>query len=76
MTTYFPGTRVMVFDPRIYKDDLTTPDCIKPATVVRWYGMISKRFGKYPSLIDVVFDHDSRESRAHFADDIYVKVIQ
>lgn len=44
-TTYYPGTRVMVFDPRLYKDDKKTPPeyTIRPATVIRWYGKRSKK---------------------------------
>lgn len=40
----FPGTRVMVFDHRLYDNDKTTPLAItmQPATVVRWYGKRTK----------------------------------
>lgn len=77
---YFPGTTVKVFDPRLYKDDRSTPlsTTIKLATVLRWYGKQSTYSGQtvsYPSLIDVQFWHDGRESKAHFADEIYVEVI-
>lgn len=76
-TTYYPGTRVMVFDSRLFKNDKDTPlsFTIRPGTVTKWYGYESERFGKYPSLIDVKFDHREEISRAHFANEIYVKVI-
>jgi len=73
--TFFPGTRVMVFDPRLFVDDKKTPHTVtvKPATVLRWYGKRSNFFGWTDgNLIDVDFDHRG-ESRGHFAD--MVKVI-
>lgn len=84
MNTYFPGTRVKVFDSRIYKDDISTPlsVTIKSATVVRWYGRLQQRFsdgstlGPYPSLIDVIFDGETTESKAHFANNTYVDIIE
>ena len=38
--TYFPGTRVVVNDTRLYKNDKDTPPDVtrKTATVIRWYG--------------------------------------
>src|ERR1700733_10434767 len=70
------GDRVMVFDHRLYKDDVTTPISmtVKPATVVKWYGKTKTvyrindfEFGPYPSLVDVLFDHRQEEiSEAHF----------
>lgn len=76
--TYYPGTRVMAFDTRLYKSDVLTPPSvtIRPATVLSWYGYRSERFGKYPSLVDVRFDHDpDRVSKGHFANPIYIQII-
>jgi hypothetical protein len=77
---YYPGTRVMVFDSMLFRDDITTPlsMTVQPATVLRWYGRRAcKVLGSYPyeSLIDVRFDHDGRESKGHFAESLYVEVI-
>lgn len=77
---FYPGTTVRVFDPRLYKDDRTTPPSVtmKLATVIRWYGKKSTYNGQtatYPSLIDVIFWHDGRESKSHFADEIYSQII-
>lgn len=81
-SAYWPGTRVIVFDTRLYRDDRRTPLSVtlQPATVLAWYGRLYRKsgdldLGPYPSLIDVRFDHDGRVSRAHFADRIYAKVI-
>lgn len=66
---YFPGTRLLVFDSSLFKDDIQTPSSItmKPATVVCWYGYKSERFGIYPNLVDVLFDHrPERISHGHF----------
>src|SRR5260221_7047258 len=60
----FPGDRVMVFDSRAYKDDISTPLSItmKPATIVSRYGKVKANdrlgliLGPYPDLIDVIFD--------------------
>lgn len=73
---YFPGTRVIVFDYTLYKDDVSTPLSVtrKTATVTRWYGK-KTRYGEYSSLIDVIFDHDGRESKSHFANTTYITVI-
>jgi len=73
--TFFPGTRVMVFDSQLFVDDKKTPHgvTVKPATVIRWYGKRSKHFGWTDgSLIDVDFDHRGK-SRGHFTS--MVKVI-
>lgn len=83
MPTYFPGTRVLIFDARLYKDDRRTPLSVtmQPATVLRWYGKTAdtkasgSRFGPYPSLVDVRFDRDGRESRGHFAGGTYARVL-
>lgn len=75
MQTYFPGTRVVVFDSLLYKDDKTTPlnHTMRPATVVCWYSLISQQGGYYPNCVDVRFDHRSEKiSKGHFADNIEV----
>lgn len=74
MTTYFPGTRVIVFDSRLYKDDVSTPlsHTMRPATVKQWYGKRCSRPGCGTvdgNLVDVEFDHRPGEvSKGHFAD--------
>ena len=71
-TTFFPGTRVLVFDSRLFVNDKKTPLSVtmKPATVLRWYGKRSRYFGwTDESLVDVHFDHRG-ESRAHFTSSI------
>lgn len=68
METFYPGTRVLVFDPSLFLDDKGTPLSVtmKPATVLRWYGKRSNYGGwTDDSLIDVNFDHRG-ESRGHF----------
>ncbi|MGI0076467.1 MAG: Rieske 2Fe-2S domain-containing protein [Nitrosopumilaceae archaeon] len=60
-----PGTRAMVWGDRLYKNDVRTPNCYRPATIVCRYGRIStfieREYGreaaKYPDLVDVVFDY-------------------
>lgn len=68
---FIPGDRVIVFDPSLYVDDKKTPlgMTFKLATVVCHYGLSKE----YPSLIDVVFDHNQRLSKGHFT--VGVKVI-
>lgn len=69
-----PGTRVMVFDSRLYKDDKKTllSATKQSATVLCHYGLGITHYsndmhlGPYESLIDVQFDHDGRESKGHF----------
>jgi|HubBroStandDraft_2_1064218.scaffolds.fasta_scaffold868868_1 hypothetical protein len=58
MKEIMPLDRVLVFDHRLFKDDVSTPISytMKPATVVRRYG-IKHNDMIYPDLIDVVFDH-------------------
>jgi hypothetical protein len=76
MKTMWPGTRVKVFDHRLFVDDKSTPLSVtmKPATVVCWYGYES-RFGRYSDLIDVVFDHRPDEvSHRHFSDGVLTGV--
>lgn len=67
LVEFFPRTRVVVFDPRRYKNDKVTPlsRTMRPATVVSWYGYRSKHCGLYPSVIDVIFDGDAEPSRGH-----------
>ena len=69
-----PGTRVMVFDSRLFKDDKSTPlsYTIRLATVICRYGYESKfGLGKYPDLVNVIFDHKPNNiSRGHFTDGI------
>lgn len=77
---YFPGTTVRIFDPSLYRDDISTPlsMTMKLATVLRWYGKKSTYNGvtcTYESLIDVHFWHGDRESKGHFADKIYAEII-
>ena len=80
MKTYFPGTRVLVFDGRLFKDDVSTPlsQTMRSATVKQWYSLWGG--GSSPSshivdenLIDVEFDHRAGEvSRGHFAQHVEV----
>lgn len=39
--TYFPGTRVITGDNKLYKNDKDTPPSItrKTGTVIKWYGI-------------------------------------
>lgn len=73
-----PGTRVKVFDHRLFKDDQTTPlsETMQLATVVQRYGRrnaLDPTF-VFPDLIDVEFDYRPGEiSRSHFTD--YAEVI-
>lgn len=69
-----PGTRVKIFDHRLYKDDKKTPlsMTMKEATVIRHYGEQARSYGEdlvlgpYSSCIDVVFDHrPESESKGH-----------
>jgi hypothetical protein len=70
------GDRVLVFDNRLFKNDIETPLSVtmKPATVVKVHGCISVDDANkilpqtYADTIDVVFDHRPHEtSRGHFA---------
>ena len=69
-----PDDRVIVFDNRLFVNDTATPlsTTLQPATVIRRYGYKSQ-FGTYSDVVDVRFDHDGRESRAHFTE--FVKPI-
>lgn len=61
-----PGTRVMAFDWRLYKNDRDTPlsTTVRPATVICHYGRMATSYGNelvlgpYPNCIDVEFDHN------------------
>lgn len=74
METYYPGTRVLVFDPSLYKDDTKTPlsMTMKPATVVKWYGHRDENSNwRYPNSVDVVFDYKpGYVSKGHFATEL------
>lgn len=67
------GSRVLVFDPTLYQNDISTPlECtMRPATVQR-YGILqhtcgSAVLGPYPDVVDVRFDHrPERVSHSHF----------
>ena len=88
MTEILPGSRVLVFDWRLYKDDVSTPltHTMRPGTVVSRYGsQVVYSEGdqpcRYPDLVDVRFDHSPGDvSREHFThlvepleeDDIHV----
>lgn len=80
---YYPGTRVRVFDSRLYRGDVKTPLSITMQTgvVMAWYGRTANtkaggsQFGPYPSLIDVKFDRDGYVSRCHFAEPTYVQIL-
>jgi hypothetical protein len=76
-----PGSRVMVFDHRLYKDDFSTPlsETMRPATVVCrygskvWYPRFMTKPWLYPDLVDVVFDHrPDAVSRGHFTDGVKI----
>jgi len=68
--TFWPGTRVRVFDSRLYINDKKTPlsFTMKPATVVKWYGYRSSYNTNwiYSDCVDVRFDHRKEVSKEHF----------
>jgi len=69
--TILPGSRVNVFDPLLYINDVKTPlsHTVRPATVVCRYGKYSMNARyRYPDLVDVKFDHRPRISHGHFTD--------
>lgn len=72
-----PDDRVIVFDNRLYVNDIVTPLSVtlQPATVIRRYGYKGP-FGTYPDVVDVRFDHDGRESRACFTEFVKPMVTQ
>lgn len=71
-----PGSRVKVFDNRLFKNDVDTPLSVtmKEATVIQRYGSLAIHYpsgtlGPYPDLIDVRFDHRPETiSKGHFTD--------
>lgn len=83
MKTFFPGTRVKVFDPSLYVDDVKTPllVTVKEGIVKKWYGSLKNviipvdlELGPYESLIDVEFDYKPNNiSHGHFTD--YVEIL-
>lgn len=61
----------LVFDNQTYINDVVTPNNWKPGTIIRRYGFESKTLGKYPDVVDVVFDsRPDKESKSHFTDNI------
>jgi hypothetical protein len=69
-----PGDRVLVFDPRRYINDVKTPlsMTMRPATVVRRYGMWDRYDGErvnYPDVVDVQWENGSI-TKAHFTDEV------
>lgn len=66
------GDRVSVFNSRLYINDLETPLSVTmcPATVLRQYIYD----GRYNDIVvDVIFDGEERESKAHFVN--YIKFL-
>jgi len=71
-TKLLPGSKVLVFDPFLFKNDKLTPLSItvQPAIIVCRYGK-KTRFGKYLDLVDVIFDHRPNDiSHGHFTDGV------
>lgn len=66
----FPGDRCKVFDPRLFVDDKKTPlsKTMQPATVLKRYSYFSNGF--WDDVVDVIFDHNNRVSRAHFTNGV------
>ena len=60
------GMKVLVFDHRLFKDDLSTPHSVtmQAATVLKRY-----RKGGV-DLVDIRFDRDGLVSRSHFAESV------
>ena len=54
--------RIKVFDPRLYKDDISTPLSVtlKDAVVVKHY------WDAGDELVNVIFDYDGFLSKGHF----------
>jgi hypothetical protein len=79
MNDILPGTRILVFDSSLFKDDIKTPlsNTVRPATVVCRYGCYGQsrltRHYKYSDLVDVVFDHrPDKVSTGHFTNGVKV----
>jgi len=68
------GSRVRIFDHRLYEDDISTPLSVtmKEAVVVKIYQ--ENKWHKFSRLVaDVIFDYQPDEiSKAHFVDQIEV----
>ncbi len=83
----YPGSRVMVFDHRLYRDDVSTPLSVtmEPATVVcrygrKWEGHLGCfddwLSWNYSDLVDVRFDHRPWEiSKGHFTEGVTELVV-
>lgn len=58
------GSKVKVFDHRLYKNDIITPISytMKPATVVNRYCYVD---GVYSDVVDVIFDYRPNETSKH-----------
>ena len=79
MKDIMPGSRVMVFDPLLFRDDVSTPlsVTVRSALVERRYGYRVTEFcgesvdWRYPDCVDVRFDHrPDRISHGHFTDGV------
>lgn len=65
------GDRVMVFDPRLYVNDIKTPlsYTVRPATVTRRWHRFARDLAtpRWEEFVDVCFDHrPDHVSRSHF----------
>ena len=64
------GSRVIAFDPKLYKNDEETPikTTMKPGTVICRYGEYNKIYNvSYDDLVDIQFDHrPDKISKGHF----------
>lgn len=65
------GDRVIAYDPRVYfaaggKDIGENEHCWLPAVVTKVYQ--ASGLDGYGLILDLLFDHDPRESRGHFGD--------
>lgn len=63
------GSRIKVFDSRLFKNDIATPlsYTIRLATVVRRYFYKSQVYDGYSDVIDVIFDYlPNQISKCHF----------
>ena len=73
-TRILPNSKVLVFDPRLFKDDISTPlsFTMRSAKVIKRYGERSKYNPQwiYPDLVDVIFDYDKFLSRGHFTNGV------
>ena len=75
----WPGTRVMFFDPLLFKNDIDTPlyTTVKPATVISRYGKLKETigdsvYGPDDDCVDLKFDHrPDLISEGHFTDYVH-----